>query len=78
MSFIAYCVVDITQSSNTGTHFADYCSNQIMEEFIQHKDLLLTKYEYAGGDAPSPKTNKERHKLVKNGKAKIIKDDYKC
>lgn len=45
-----------------------------MEEFIQHKDLLLTRYEYAIGDAPSPKVNKDRHKLVKNGKAKIVED----
>jgi hypothetical protein len=45
-----------------------------MEEFIQHKDLLLTKHEFAGGDAPTPKVNKARHKLVKDGKAKIVVD----
>lgn len=48
-----------------------------MEEFLQHKDLLLTRFEWAGGTAPTPKVNRERHKLVKAGKAKIIKDDYK-
>lgn len=46
-----------------------------MEEFIQHKDLLLTRYEWAGGSAPTPKANKDRHKLVKSGKAKIVKPE---
>jgi len=46
-----------------------------MEEFIQHNELLLTRYEYAHGDAPTPKVNKARHKLVKDGKAKTVKGD---
>ena len=49
------------------------CGDNV-EEFIQYKELLLLKHEYAQGASPSPKVNKERHKLVKSGKAKIVED----
>ena len=45
-----------------------------MEEFIQYKDLLLTRYEFAQGAGVDAKTLKARHKLVKDGKAKIVED----
>ena len=45
------------------------------ETFIQHKDLLLTRFEYYGGDAPAPKVNAARHKLVAKGQARIIQNE---
>jgi len=71
---VNYCICNFSFTSHDGIYIATDCDFKIMEEFIQHKDLLLTKHEFAGGDAPTPKVNKARHKLVKDGKAKIVVD----
>lgn len=45
------------------------------ETFIQHKDLLLTRYEYAIGDKPSAKVLVDRQKLADKGKVRVITDE---
>lgn len=48
----------------------------LTEKFIQFKNLLLTREEWAMGDAPKPKVNDARHKLIKKGQAEIVPQDH--
>lgn len=45
------------------------------ETFIRHKDLLLTRYEYAMGDKPAAKVLADRKKLADKGKVRVIDNE---
>lgn len=43
-----------------------------MEQFIEHGEMLLNRFEWFGGIIPKPKDVKARRKLIKNGDAVIV------
>lgn len=47
----------------------------LVEQYIQHKNLLLTRYEWSVGSEPKPKDLAARWKSVKKGHAKIVTED---
>ena len=45
------------------------------ETFIKVGDMLLTRFEYAGGDKPKDKVLVDRKKLADKNKVRVITDE---